>query len=211
MQGRVRLTNSDRWFFIQLYRWFPSILKVLTIIRPETLVRWHRAGFRRYWCWKSRSLGGRPQIDAELQALIRQMSIENPLWGLTLNVLLSFAQFEREVTSERIRDKIGASKRKGLWVGGVVPLGYHAKDRKITVVADEVIGMPITFRSTFAGRLRNRLFALIAHIREMVFQAGLDAPNYGVNANAQTGAITKTAPNVTSPQPVPTENQIRTY
>ena len=81
MQGRVRLTNSDRWFFIQLYRWFPSILKVLTIVRPETLVRWHRAGFRRYWCWKSCSLGGRPQIDAELQALIRRMSMENPLWG----------------------------------------------------------------------------------------------------------------------------------
>ena len=51
--GRVRLTNNDRWFFIQLYRWFPSILKVLTIIRPETLVRWHRAGFRCYWRWKS--------------------------------------------------------------------------------------------------------------------------------------------------------------
>ena len=43
--GRVRLTNNDRWFFIQMYRWFPSILQVLTIIRPETLVRWHRAGF----------------------------------------------------------------------------------------------------------------------------------------------------------------------
>ena len=42
---RVRLTTNDRWFFIQLYRWFPAILKVLTIIRPETLVRWHRAGF----------------------------------------------------------------------------------------------------------------------------------------------------------------------
>jgi hypothetical protein len=52
---------------------------------------------------------------------------------LTLNVLLSFAQFEREVTSERIRDKIGASKRKGLWVGGMVPLGYDTKDRKITI------------------------------------------------------------------------------
>jgi hypothetical protein len=52
--SRVRLTNSDRWFFVHLYRWFPSILKVLTIIRPETLVRWHRAGFRRYWRWKSR-------------------------------------------------------------------------------------------------------------------------------------------------------------
>jgi hypothetical protein len=51
---RVQLTNSDRLFFIQLYRWFPSILQVITVIRPETLVRWHRAGFRRYWRWKSR-------------------------------------------------------------------------------------------------------------------------------------------------------------
>jgi hypothetical protein len=80
--GRPRLTNSDRWFFIQLYRWFPSILQVLTIVRPETLVRWHRAGFRCYWRWKSRRpLGGRPQIDTELRALIRRMSMENPLWG----------------------------------------------------------------------------------------------------------------------------------
>ena len=76
MQGRVRLTNSDRLFFMQLYRWFPSILKVLTIIRPETLVRWHRAGFRRYWRWKSRARGGRPQIDPDLRVLIRRMSIE---------------------------------------------------------------------------------------------------------------------------------------
>ena len=81
LHGRVRLTNHDRWFFIQLYRWFPSILQVLTIIRPETLVRWHRAGFRCYWRWKSRPLGGRPQIDTELRALIRRMSVENPLWG----------------------------------------------------------------------------------------------------------------------------------
>ena len=81
VQGRVRLTNNDRWFFIQLYRWFPSIRQVLTIIRPETLVRWHRAGFRSYWRWKSRSLGGRPQIEADLRVLIRRMSVENPLWG----------------------------------------------------------------------------------------------------------------------------------
>jgi type II secretory pathway pseudopilin PulG len=57
LQGRIRLTNHDRWFFVQLYRWFPSILSVLTIVRPETLVRWHRAGFRWYWRWKSRSSG----------------------------------------------------------------------------------------------------------------------------------------------------------
>ena len=81
LPGRIRLTNNDRWFFIQLYRWFPSILKVLTIIQPETLVRWHRAGFRYYWRWKSRPGGGRPQIEADLRALISRMSIENPLWG----------------------------------------------------------------------------------------------------------------------------------
>src|ERR1700758_5307849 len=81
LHGRVRLTNNDRWFFIQLYRWFPSILKVLTISRPETLVRWHRAGFRRYWRWKSRRRGGRSPVETELRALIRRMSIANPLWG----------------------------------------------------------------------------------------------------------------------------------
>jgi hypothetical protein len=81
VRGRVHFTNSDRLFFIQLYRWFPSVLKAITVIRPETLVRWHRSGFRRYWRWKSRSLGGRPQIEADLRALIRRMSIENPLWG----------------------------------------------------------------------------------------------------------------------------------
>src|ERR1700694_2785567 len=81
LHGRVRLTNHERWVFIQLYRWFPSILKVLKIIRPETLVRWHRAGFRCYWRWKSRPQGGRPQIETELRVLIRRMSVENPLWG----------------------------------------------------------------------------------------------------------------------------------
>src|SRR3979409_188048 len=81
LRGRVQLTNGDRLFLVQLYRWFPSVLKAITIIRPETLVRWHRAGFRRYWRWKSCSLGGRPKIAADLRALIRQMSAENPLWG----------------------------------------------------------------------------------------------------------------------------------
>jgi len=80
VRGRAALTNADRWFLVQLYQWFPSILDVLSIIRPETLLRWHRAGFRRYWRWKSRR-GGRPQVHSELRALIRRMSLENPLWG----------------------------------------------------------------------------------------------------------------------------------
>ena len=67
VRGRVQFTNSDRLFFIQLYRWFPSVLKAMTIMRPETVMRWQRAGFRRYWRWKSRNLGGRPQISADLR------------------------------------------------------------------------------------------------------------------------------------------------
>src|ERR1700737_140663 len=81
LKGRARFTNSDRWFFVQMYRCFPSILKVVPIVRPETLVSWHRAGFRRYWRWKSRRRGGRPRIEIELRALIWQMSMENLLWG----------------------------------------------------------------------------------------------------------------------------------
>src|SRR6476620_901804 len=81
VRRRVQFTSGDRLFLIQLHRWFPSIFKVVTIVRPETLVRWHRAGFRRYCRWKSRCLGGRPQIDADLRALIRRMSADNPLWG----------------------------------------------------------------------------------------------------------------------------------
>jgi hypothetical protein len=81
LRGRIQFDNGDRLFFVQLYRWFPSVLEAMLIIRPQTLVRWHRAGFRGYWRWKSRSQGGRPPISTELRALIRQMSLENPLWG----------------------------------------------------------------------------------------------------------------------------------
>jgi len=66
VRGRIQLTNGDRLFLVTLYRWFPSVLKAITIIRPETLVRWHRAGFRRYWRSKSRSLGGRPKAASGL-------------------------------------------------------------------------------------------------------------------------------------------------
>ena len=81
VKGRPRLTNTDGWFFVRLYRWFPSILEVVTIFRPETLVGWHRSGFRRCWRWKSGRRVGRPRVQTKLRALIRQMSVENPLWG----------------------------------------------------------------------------------------------------------------------------------
>ena len=80
-------------------------------------------------------------------SVTQQFNTTTSMGRLTLNVLLSFAQFEREVTSERIRDKISASKRKGLWVGGMVPLGYDTKDRKITVNQAEAVHIRTILRS----------------------------------------------------------------
>jgi site-specific DNA recombinase len=79
-------------------------------------------------------------------SVTQQFNTTTSMGRLTLNVLLSFAQFEREVTSERIRDKIAASKRKGLWVGGMAPLGYETKDRKIVVVEAEAERVRTIFR-----------------------------------------------------------------
>ena len=77
----MRLWNIDRLLVVWLYRLYPSLLDAIIIVQPETVLRWHRRGFRAYWRWKSRHVGGRPRIDCEMRALIRRMSRENPLWG----------------------------------------------------------------------------------------------------------------------------------
>jgi len=78
---RVRLWNIDRLLLVWLYRLYPSLLDAIIIVQPETVIRWHRRGFRAYWRWKSRQLGSRPMTDSGIRALIRRMSRENPLWG----------------------------------------------------------------------------------------------------------------------------------
>ena len=78
---RMRLWNIDRLLMVWLYRLYPSLLDAIIIVQPETVIRWHQRGFRAYWRWKSRHLGGRPRIDSEIRALIRRMNRENPLWG----------------------------------------------------------------------------------------------------------------------------------
>src|SRR3984893_16762990 len=78
---RPHLNNTDRFLFVWLYRWFPSVLEVIAIVRPETIIRWHRAGFRAYWRWGSRNRVGRPKVSAELRTLIGEMSRANALWG----------------------------------------------------------------------------------------------------------------------------------
>src|SRR6266566_1740238 len=71
----------DRLIFVGLYRLFPKACDALAIVKPDTIIRWHRAGFRAYWRWKSRRRGGRPTVPPDIRKLIHEMSIANPLWG----------------------------------------------------------------------------------------------------------------------------------
>ena len=80
---RPNLRWVDRALFIWFYRRCPRILDAITIVRPETVVRWHRLGFAAYWRWRSSRRGGRPRIAKEVRDLIRRMSLENPRWGAT--------------------------------------------------------------------------------------------------------------------------------
>src|SRR6266568_2235397 len=81
--GRPHFRWVDRALFIWLYRRCPRILNAITVVRLETVLRWHRMGFAASWRWKSRSPGGRPRIAKEVRDLIRRISFENPLWGAT--------------------------------------------------------------------------------------------------------------------------------
>jgi hypothetical protein len=78
---RLVFSKFDRLIFAGLYRLAPGILNALVIVKPETVIGWHRAGFRLFWRWKSRSRGGRPKVPRDIRLLIRNMSLANPLWG----------------------------------------------------------------------------------------------------------------------------------
>ena len=79
--SKPKITMADRLLFVWLHRLFPSLLNAVTIVQPETVIRWHRTGFRLYWRWKSRSRGGRPKAPIAIRRLIREMSLANRLWG----------------------------------------------------------------------------------------------------------------------------------
>jgi hypothetical protein len=74
-------SSIDRLIFVCLYRLLPGVRDALAIVKPETVVKWHRAGFRLYWCWKSKARGGRPTVRWQISKLIREISIADPLWG----------------------------------------------------------------------------------------------------------------------------------
>src|SRR4249920_3797810 len=78
---RLRFNGLDRLIFVGLYRLFPDLRDALAVVRPGTVIRWHRVGIRAYWRWRSRPRRGRPTVPLEVRQLIREMSLANPLWG----------------------------------------------------------------------------------------------------------------------------------
>jgi hypothetical protein len=125
---RVRSNALDRTILVTLYRLFPNIGSAVTIVRPETIVRWHRMGFRAWWRWKSRNLGGRPKIDRELRDLIQRMCKENPLWGAPRihGELLKLASTSRSPRSRSTCSNIRDYRdRAGRRFSVITPMGSH--------------------------------------------------------------------------------------
>src|SRR5829696_8438308 len=102
----LRLRGVDRAFLVWMTRLWPDLLNLSRVVRPDTILRWHRAGFRTYWRWKSRGRPGRPKISSELRELIRQMTRENRLWGAPrIHGELLGEFFKNRLRSMGIRDR----------------------------------------------------------------------------------------------------------
>jgi putative transposase len=78
---RTKLTKADRAFWVALSPLWPDWQSALILVKPQTVIGWHRKGFKLYWSWKSQNRGGRPPIDSQIRTLIRRIATENPTWG----------------------------------------------------------------------------------------------------------------------------------
>jgi transposase InsO family protein len=164
----TRLTFSavDRVVFAGLYRLAPGVLDALKILKPETVLRWHRAGFRTYWRWKSRPRGGRPTTPADIRQLIREMSVANPLWG-----------------APRIH---GELLKLGVDVGQTTVAKYMAKRRRppspgwksfLRNHVDAIASMDLFVVPTVSFRLLYGLLILQHSRREILWLAVTSHPN----------------------------------
>jgi transposase InsO family protein len=161
--NRPALSNVDRLLFVLLSRLVPATLDALTVVRPGTVIRWHRAGFRAYWRWKSRPRGGRPGTPREIRQLIRDMSIANPLWG-----------------APRIH---GELLKLGVNVGQTTVARYMAKRRRPPVQgwrtflhnhADGIASMDLFVVPTLSFRLLYGLL-ILQHGRREILWLGVTA------------------------------------
>jgi transposase InsO family protein len=142
---RLLLRGSDRALLVWMVRLWPSLLDAVQVVQPETILRWHRAGFRAFWRWRSRNKAGRPRIDRGLRDLIRQMSRENPLWGASRIhgelLMLGFEVAQSTVSKYMVRDGTPPSQNWRTF------LRNHAQ----TIAAIDLCVVPIlTFERLFA-------------------------------------------------------------
>jgi transposase InsO family protein len=163
---RLAFNAIDRLVFAGLYRLAPPVLEALTILKPETVIRWHRIGFRAYWRWKSRPRGGRPGTPADIRQLIREMSVANPLWG-----------------APRIH---GELLKLGIDVGQTTVAKYMARRRRppsqgwrtfLRNHADAIASMDMFVVPTISFRLLYGLLILRPSRRELLWLAVTAHPN----------------------------------
>ena len=144
---RLRLHGRDRALLVWITRIWPSLLDLSEVVKPETILRWHRSGFKVFWRWKSRHRAGRPKIDRELRDLIRRMSMENSLWGAARIhgelLMLGFEVAQSTVSKYMVRGRRPPSQTWKTF------LGNHAE-------AIAAIDMCVVTTLTF-----NRLFAFL--------------------------------------------------
>jgi hypothetical protein len=136
---RVTVSNIDRLVFAALYHLAPEVLDAVKILKPETIIRWHRAGFRTWWRWKSRPRGGRPRTPDEIRQLIREMSVANPLWGAPRihGELLKVGMDVGQTTVAKY-----AAKRRAAAVAGLEDLCSQSRrrpSRRSTGGADDLV------------------------------------------------------------------------
>src|SRR5467141_3504266 len=160
---RLAFGNVDRLVFTALYRVAPGVLDALKILKPQTVIRWHRAGFRAYWRWKSRPYGGRPKTPADIRQLIRDMSVANPLWG-----------------APRIH---GELLKLGIDVGQTTVAKYMARRRRppsqgwqtfLRNHADGIASMDLFVVPTLSFRLLHGLL-ILQHDRRQILWLGVTA------------------------------------
>jgi len=164
--NRPALSNVDRLLFVLLSQLVPSTLDALSVIKPATVIRWHRAGFRVYWRWKSRPRGGRPRMSHEVRQLIRDMSLANPLWG-----------------APRIH---GELLKLGIDVGQTTVAKYMAKRRRppsqgwrtfLRNHADGIAAMDLFVVPTISFRLLYGLLIMQHRRRQILWLGGHRAPD----------------------------------
>src|SRR5215472_16061986 len=154
--ARVRLRNLDRLILVWMYRFFPSILNAISVVKPETVIRWHRRGFRAYWRWKSGRLGGRPRISREIRDLIRRISRENSLWRAP-RIHGELLMLGIEVAQSTVATYMGRSGRPTSQGWKTFPHNHAAGIASIDLFVVRTISFKVLYGLVILSHLRRRL------------------------------------------------------